>query len=64
MKPKVDKVLCIGCGVCEGICPEVFKVEDVDGKMIAIVLEAKYDDFTDKINESVGACAVQAISVE
>ena len=28
MKAIVDQDTCIGCGLCEGICPEVFKMED------------------------------------
>ncbi len=31
MVVKVDKELCIGCGVCVQSCPEVFEFDD-DGK--------------------------------
>ena len=57
MKVKVDKEKCIGCGSCEAMCPEVFKI--VDGK--ARVLEAK----TDKrcVPQAEEACPVDAISV-
>ncbi|GEM_PF-872596 len=34
MKGFVGKDACIGCGLCEGICPEVFKKEE-DGKASA-----------------------------
>lgn len=61
MKPIVNQETCIGCGTCESICPEVFKVED-DGK--AHVLEADYQSFADKIKEAEDACAVKAISIE
>jgi len=27
----IDKNLCIGCGLCESLCPEVFKLQS-DGK--------------------------------
>lgn len=60
MKPIVDHETCIGCGTCESLCPEVFKVED-DGK--AHVLEADYQNFKDCINQSIEACPVQAISI-
>lgn len=53
---------CIACGTCEAICPEVFKVSEIDGRMIAHVLEADYDAFAAKIDECISACAVQAIS--
>ena len=25
---KIDKEKCIGCGMCQGICPEVFEMKD------------------------------------
>ncbi len=28
MKIKVNKDLCIGCGACQAICPEVFEFSD------------------------------------
>ncbi len=28
MKVRVDEAACIGCGVCESLCPEVFKLAD------------------------------------
>lgn len=28
MKAFVDKDVCIGCGLCEGICPKIFKMDD------------------------------------
>lgn len=59
MKPLVDQNLCIGCGTCESLCPEVFKVKE-DGK--AHVLEVDYKKFEDKIQEAIDTCPVQAIS--
>lgn len=60
MKPKVNES-CLGCGTCEAICPNVFKVQEVDGKMMATVQEADYEAEKDKIDEAIGACPVQAI---
>ncbi|RKX43855.1 MAG: ferredoxin, partial [Thermotogae bacterium] len=37
-KVTVDKDACIGCGVCENLCPEVFKLGD-DGKATTLVSE-------------------------
>ncbi|MEQ8221096.1 MAG: ferredoxin, partial [Candidatus Eremiobacterota bacterium] len=28
MKAKVNPDICIGCGLCETICPEVYRMED------------------------------------
>jgi ferredoxin len=63
MTPKVNDS-CIACGTCEAICPEVFKVEEKDGKMIANVLSADYASLESKIDESISACPVQAITKE
>lgn len=63
MKPKVNDS-CIGCGTCEGIAPEIFKVEEVDGKMIAVVQEADYEAQKEKIDEAIAGCPVQAIEKE
>jgi len=62
MKPAVNQESCIGCGICEAICPSVFKVQEVDGAMKAVVLEADYAAAKDKIDEAIGSCATQAIS--
>lgn len=63
MKPTVNDS-CIGCGTCEAVCPEVFKIEDKDDRIIAVVKEADYQKNKDKIDESIAACPVQAIEWE
>lgn len=60
MKPKVSDS-CLGCGTCEAICPNVFKVADVGGRMIATVQEVDYQAEKEKIDEAIGACPIQAI---
>ncbi|MFA5020448.1 MAG: ferredoxin [Patescibacteria group bacterium] len=62
-KPVISDA-CIACGTCEAICPEVFKVSEIEGKMIAHVLEADYEALAAKIDEAIGACPVQCISKE
>ena len=63
MKPVINDS-CIACGTCESICPEVFKVEEKDGRMIAVVLEADYSALEAKIDDSIAACPTQSISKE
>lgn len=48
---------CTACGLCEEICPEVFKLED-----LATVIEGvSYSDFEDQIKEAADSCPVEVI---
>jgi ferredoxin len=49
MKPVVDEDMCIGCGKCEELCPEIFEIQD-DGYSHVLVLEP--------------ACPTSAITIE
>ena len=52
---------CIGCGLCESTCSDVFAIND-DG--IAEVIIDDVDDFEDEINEAIDNCPVSAIEAE
>ncbi|TDT62752.1 ferredoxin [Fonticella tunisiensis] len=62
MKGFVDKNICIGCGLCSSICPEVFEM-DVDG-----LAKAKDIDLTDSLQdtakEAESSCPVSAITIK
>ena len=61
MKVTVDRDACIGCGLCAGICPEVF---EMDEENIAKVI-AQPDASTEaSAKEAADSCPVSAISVE
>lgn len=48
---------CTACGLCEDICPEVFKLKDE-----ATVIEGvSYEDYTEKIKEAADNCPVEVI---
>lgn len=51
---------CTSCGLCEDICPEVFRVEDV-----ATVIEGvNYSDYAEQIAEAAESCPVEVIKYE
>ncbi|PKK39466.1 Ferredoxin [Clostridiaceae bacterium JG1575] len=58
MKPVVDKELCVGCGLCASMAPDVFIMED-DGKA-GVVVEATEDAAT---QEAADSCPVAAITI-
>ncbi|MDD5044762.1 MAG: ferredoxin [Candidatus Omnitrophica bacterium] len=58
-KVVVDANLCVGCGLCEQQCPEVFKVE-ADG--IAHVIGQTCASC--KVEEVVPQCPVEAIKLQ
>jgi ferredoxin len=62
MKGYVDKDICIGCGLCADICPDVFSMDD-DGKAIAADSEIP-EDLIDSAKDAKGQCPVEAIKVE
>lgn len=57
-RPKVNQELCIGCGTCESLCPQVFKV--VDGKSTVLTEDCGECN----CEEVVSSCPVSAISIE
>ena len=56
-KPKVNQEICIGCGTCESLCPQVFKVEN--GKSHVVSEDCKDCD----CQAAVSSCPVSAISI-
>ncbi len=55
--PRVDQDLCIGCGNCVALCPEVFELLP-EGKSHVIKEDATCD-----LDAAVSSCPVQAISI-
>lgn len=62
MKACVDRDTCIGCGLCEAICPGVFRMDD-EG-----ISEVIVDDIPESLLESAqdaeSQCPVGAIRIE
>lgn len=61
MKASVDQDLCIGCGLCAGNAPEVFRLND-DGK--AEAYKEVEDIEKTSVQEAIDGCPVAAISCE
>ena len=59
MKVIVDKDLCIGCGACQAICPDVFEIND-DGLSEAIESEVA-DKNKEEVVEAIESCPTEAI---
>ena len=59
MKLKVNKDLCIGCGACQAVCPEVFEIED-DGLAHSFVDVVPQEVEEDAIDAKEG-CPTSAI---
>ncbi|MDD5758607.1 MAG: ferredoxin [Desulfobulbaceae bacterium] len=58
MQPTVDQDLCIGCGACQELCPEVFEVQDDKAQVIG-------PDRCDscQCEEAMASCPVDAIKL-
>ena len=50
---------CISCGLSEGNCPEVFKVET--GEPSKVIEGVDYSGLEEKIKDAANACHVQVI---
>lgn len=61
MKAKVNEELCTGCGPCEEICPEVFKIEEGVSKAQVDTVPAEAED---SCREAMEECPTDAISIE
>lgn len=60
MRVDVDQDLCISCGACIDICPDVFEWNE-DDKARSIVEEVP-SDLEDQAHEAVESCPTSAIT--
>lgn len=51
---------CTACGLCEEICPEVFRVENE----ATIIEGADFEAFEEQIKEAAESCPVEIIKYE
>lgn len=62
MKTTVDADLCIGCGICEGIVPEVFSL--MNEPHAEVLLDPVPEEFQDAVRDAAADCPESAISIE
>jgi len=58
----VDKSLCIGCGICAEICPEVFEIGD-DGKA-QVKINPVPPEIEDRCRDAADQCPESAIKID
>ena len=61
MKATVDPELCIGCGMCAEVCPEVFRMEN--GKAVVFV-DSVPKPAEGSCKQAADGCPVVAIKVD
>ena len=62
MKTTVDREDCIGCGLCEDLCPGVFKMDDeAKATVIVDIVPMEHEQCTRQAAEE---CPVSAIAVD
>ena len=59
MKVSIDRDGCIGCGVCEALCPEVFKLLD-DGKSSIVEKYRKGEPNEGEVDDNLMSCVESA----
>ena len=62
MKVNVKQDVCIGCGACASICPEVFELND-EGVSTAKVEDVPEEN-KDKVTDAKESCPVGAIETK
>lgn len=62
MRVRVNKDLCTACGVCEGLVPEVFSLEN--GPVAEVLLDPVPEELEDLVREAAENCPDGAIEIE
>lgn len=61
MKATVDSDKCIGCGICEGIVPEVFSL--LNEPYAEVLLDPVPEEYQEATREAAEECPEEAISI-
>ena len=61
MKAIVDKELCVGCGLCPELCPEVFQME---GDTAGVKVDQVPAGAEEACRDAAQQCPAEAIKIE
>ncbi len=61
-KPEIDKMLCMKCGMCASVCPNIFKF--MPGEPAVVKNRDEYESETAMIDQAIAFCPAGAISWE
>ena len=61
MRATVDKSLCMGCGVCPDVCPEVF---EMDGEQAVAKVNKVPAGAEDACRDAAKQCPTEAIIID
>lgn len=62
MKVKVDEDLCLGCGICEGLAPDVFSL--ANEPFAEVLVDVVPAEMEDDVRQSAEECPEEAIIIE
>lgn len=61
MRIKVDEDLCLGCGICEGLAPEVFSL--ANEPFAEVLLDPVPEEHEEAVIQSIEECPEEAIII-
>lgn len=62
MRVRVDEDLCLGCGICEGLAPEVFSL--ANEPFAEVLLDPVPEEYEEVVRQSAEECPEEAIIIE
>ena len=61
MRVKVDEDLCLGCGICEGLAPEVFSM--ANEPFAEVLVDPVPEEYEEAVLQSIEECPEEAIFI-
>ena len=62
MKVRVDEDLCLGCGICEGLAPDVFSL--ANEPFAEVLVDVVPAELEDDVRQAAEECPEEAITIE